>query len=94
MHPFACVPPAVFRWRFVPHDVWVMHSRKAYANCDFSAGSATRKTGISFTGNYKYKVPKLVAPWLPPRPLLPLLPPLPLPLPLLPPNPPPHFALF
>ncbi|CAI6006470.1 unnamed protein product [Closterium sp. NIES-64] len=51
----------VFRWRFVPHDVWVMHSRKAFANCDFSAGSATRKTGISFTGKYMYKVPSTAA---------------------------------
>ncbi|CAI5961998.1 unnamed protein product [Closterium sp. NIES-64] len=51
----------VFRWRFLPHDVWVMNSKTAYDNCDFSAGSSTKKTGISVTGKYKFRVPSSAA---------------------------------
>ncbi|CAI5480016.1 unnamed protein product [Closterium sp. Yama58-4] len=45
----------VFKWRGIPHDVWIMNTVAAYNNCDFTA--ATRKTGITSVGYYKYKVP-------------------------------------
>ncbi|CAI5966697.1 unnamed protein product [Closterium sp. NIES-65] len=45
----------VFKWRGIPHDVWIMNTMDAYNNCDF--GAATRKTGITSVGKYKYKVP-------------------------------------
>ncbi|GJP45528.1 hypothetical protein CLOM_g9368 [Closterium sp. NIES-68] len=49
----------VFRWRFLPHDVWIMNTKDAYTNCDFSA--ATKKTGITVVGTYRYKVPTSAA---------------------------------
>ncbi|CAI5496405.1 unnamed protein product [Closterium sp. Naga37s-1] len=45
----------VFKWTGVPHDVWIMNSLDAYNNCNF--GAATKKTGITSAGKYKYKVP-------------------------------------
>ncbi|CAI7807859.1 unnamed protein product [Closterium sp. NIES-53] len=45
----------VFKWRGIPHDVWIMNTMDAYNACDF--GAATRKTGITSVGKYKYKVP-------------------------------------
>ncbi|CAI5500353.1 unnamed protein product [Closterium sp. Naga37s-1] len=45
----------VFKWTGVPHDVWIMNSMDAYNNCNF--GAATKKTGITSAGKYKYKVP-------------------------------------
>ncbi|CAI5488594.1 unnamed protein product [Closterium sp. Naga37s-1] len=45
----------VFKWRGIPHDVWTMNTMDAYNACDF--GAATRKTGITSVGKYKYKVP-------------------------------------
>ncbi|CAI7893180.1 unnamed protein product, partial [Closterium sp. NIES-54] len=45
----------LFKWTGVPHDVWIMNSIDAYNNCNF--GAATKKTGITSAGKFKYKVP-------------------------------------
>ncbi|GJP50231.1 hypothetical protein CLOM_g9373 [Closterium sp. NIES-68] len=50
----------LFKWRGIPHDVWLMNNVAAYNNCNFT--DAKRKTGITSFGMYRYKVRSTASP--------------------------------